>query len=179
MVYRGVVPAVSLTMIALTGLTACTSTGAGTGAASSAALSVASTSGPGAGAPILAADRFSPSFIHAHLKLRHTTVEQVLALYGPPQSRDNVASPSGDRSVMTYLRPEAMKAGVGDTLGAIASLTPLGSRAGEALYRAGSAVDNIETISAASAASSAKARGGGNKLELEFVNGRLADWHLL
>ncbi|KNY22330.1 hypothetical protein [Methylobacterium sp. ARG-1] len=127
----------------------------------------------------LAEDRFSPSFIHAHLKVRRTTVGQVLALYGPPASRDNVASPLGDHSGMTYIRPEAVKGRVGETLGAIASLTPLSSSAGEALYRAGGAANGAEIIAAASAASSAKARGAGNKLELVFVNGRLADWRLL
>ena len=171
---RGVLLTFPLAIVAMTGLTACNSTSTATGVASG----VTSAPAP-SGTLVLAADRFSPSFIHAHLKIRRTTVEQVLALYGPPQSRDNVASPSGDRSVMTYIRPEAMKSGVGETLGAIASLTPLGSRAGEALYRAGGAVDNVETISAASAASSAKARGAGNRLDLEFVNGRLVDWHLL
>ncbi|WP_243905932.1 hypothetical protein [Methylobacterium sp. J-070] len=168
MIYREALLAIPLTIAALTGLTACNSTGTAAGAAPAAA-----------GAPVLAEDRFSPSFIHAHLKVRRTTVEDVLALYGPPASRDNVASASGDRSVLTYLRPEAVSAGVGKTLGAIASLTPLGSRAGDALYRAGGAVNDVENIAAASAASSAKARGAGNSLELVFVNGRLADWHLL
>ncbi|MEE7506583.1 hypothetical protein ACLBXO_25755 [Methylobacterium sp. C33D] len=174
MTYREALLAIPLSAAALITLTACNSTGTASsgGAAPTAAAASA--------VPVaLAEDRFGPSFIHAHLKVRRTTVDQVLALYGPPASRDNVASPSGDRSVMTYIRPEAVKAGVGDTLGAIASLTPLGSRAGEALYRAGNSVNDVETIAAASAASSARARGAGNRLELVFVNGRLADWHLL
>lgn len=172
MTFRKAVLAIPLTTAALITLTACNSTGTASGAAPAAA-------GASAAPVALAEDRFSPSFIHAHLKVRRTTVDQVLALYGPPASRDNVASPSGDRSVMTYIRPEAVKGGVGETLGAIASLTPLGSSAGEALYHAGGAVDGVESIAAASAASSAKARGAGNKLELVFVNGRLADWRLL
>ncbi|MCJ2135683.1 hypothetical protein MKK69_16750 [Methylobacterium sp. J-026] len=166
--------AIPLAIAAMTALSACNSTGS-----NSAPVTAAAGAAPAAGAVVLAGDRFSPSFIHAHLKVRRTTVGEVLALYGPPASRDNVASPSGDRSVMTYIRPEAVKSGVGETLGVIASLTPLGSSAGEALYRAGSAVDGVETIAAASAAQSAKARGAGNRLELIFVNDRLADWHLL
>ena len=172
MTYREALLAIPLTAAALITLTACNSTGTASGAGPAAAAASAAPVG-------LAEDRFSTSFIHAHLKVRRTTVDQVLALYGPPASRDNVASPSGDRSVMTYIRPEAVKAGVGETLGAIASLTPFGSKAGEALCRAGGAVNDVETIAAASAASSAKARGAGNKLELVFVNGRLADWRLL
>ena len=118
--------AIPLTAAALITLTACNSTGTASGAASAAASA-------GAAPVVLAEDRFSPSFIHAHLKIRRTTVDQVLALYGPPASRDNVASPSGDRSIMTYIRPETVSAGVGNTLGAIASLPPPGSCAGEAL----------------------------------------------
>ena len=172
MTYREALLAIPLTAAALITLTACNSTGTASGVAPVAASA-------GAAPVVLAEDRFSPSFIHNHLRVRRTTVDQVLALYGPPASRDNVASPSGDRSVLSYIRPETVSAGIGNTLGAIASLTPIGSRAGDALYHAGSAVNDVENVAATSAASSAKARGAGNRLELVFVNGRLADWHQL
>ncbi|MGY2049642.1 hypothetical protein [Methylobacterium sp. JK268] len=161
--------------LAITTLSACNSTGTSAGAGNGTVTSGATTGG----ATAVAADRFSPSFLRAHLRVRRTTVDDVLALYGAPAARSNEASPAGDRSVLTYIRGEAVPAGVGNALGAIASLTPVGSRAAGALYRAGGAVSDVETAAAAASASAATARGAGNKLELLFLNGRLVHWNLV